>query len=381
MINKRLLIKNLLAQQDENSFFDKKRQLNLHTKEGKGKFLKHICALSNSNPNNNSYILVGIEDETNSIIGTDFYDDSRIQNLVNAYLEHAPKIQYENIAFPKLEQGKVVGLVTIFPKRGICFFIKKCHVIQAGTFYSRVGSTTVPEYIEQIVDNREVVESIENNSRNNLQDVLDNVVRFMTETHPDMKPHYNVFKEYFILCWAGKSKYVHGKKFLSRVDIVLINDEVKLFYSALDEVIISYTEEEFVITEYVRLGLKESSSYYPFSRQTLHFYDNMTYAITSEIIFQTPEYNPKMLTHIYRYNLSLLEKIKRNRNLTANEQKEAKHLPYALMICYLNGFEDSKDLLIDAKNSLKSFENKKVFIAFKEVMRILRKLKYENQNE
>ena len=42
MINKRLLIKNLLAHNDENSFYDKKRQLNLHTKEGKAKFLKHI---------------------------------------------------------------------------------------------------------------------------------------------------------------------------------------------------------------------------------------------------------------------------------------------------------------------------------------------------
>ena len=56
MINKRLLIKNLLAHNDENSFYDKKRQLNLGLKEGKAKFLKHICALSNSNPKNNSYI-------------------------------------------------------------------------------------------------------------------------------------------------------------------------------------------------------------------------------------------------------------------------------------------------------------------------------------
>lgn len=85
MINKRLLIKNLLAHNDESSFYDKKRQLNLHTKEGKGKFVKHICALSNSNPTNNSYIVVGVEDGDNEITGTDFYDDSRIQNLVNAF--------------------------------------------------------------------------------------------------------------------------------------------------------------------------------------------------------------------------------------------------------------------------------------------------------
>ena len=68
MINKRLLIKNLLAHNDECSFYDKKRQLNLHSREGKAKFLKHICALSNSNPTNNSYIVVGVEDHDNEVL-------------------------------------------------------------------------------------------------------------------------------------------------------------------------------------------------------------------------------------------------------------------------------------------------------------------------
>ena len=84
MINKRLLVKNLLAHNDENSFYDKKLQLNLGNKEGKAKFLKHICALSNSNPKNNSYIVVGIMDHDNDIVGVDFFDDAKLQNLVNA---------------------------------------------------------------------------------------------------------------------------------------------------------------------------------------------------------------------------------------------------------------------------------------------------------
>ena len=78
MINKRLLIKHLLAHNDENSFYDKKRKITLSYKEGKAKFLKHICALSNSNPKNNSYIVIGVEDEDNNIIGVDFFDDSKI---------------------------------------------------------------------------------------------------------------------------------------------------------------------------------------------------------------------------------------------------------------------------------------------------------------
>ncbi|WP_396178086.1 DUF5929 domain-containing protein [Flavobacterium sp.] len=47
------------------------------------------------------------------------------------------------------------------------------------------------------------------------------------------------------------------------------------------------------------------------------------------------------------------------------------------MICYLNGFDDAKEQLIAAKPFLKAAENKIVYIAFKEVMRILRKMKYD----
>jgi len=46
MINKRLLIKKLLSHNDENSFYDKKQQLDFGSKIGKAKFIKHICAMS-----------------------------------------------------------------------------------------------------------------------------------------------------------------------------------------------------------------------------------------------------------------------------------------------------------------------------------------------
>ena len=131
MINKRLLVKNLLAHNDENSFYDKKQKISLDNKEGKAKFLKIVCALSNSNPENNSYIVIGVEDQSNSIDGVDFFDDSKIQNLINAYLQNPPKIQYENIPFPTLPRHKVIGLVTIHPnkfvtslKKGIWKYVK-----------------------------------------------------------------------------------------------------------------------------------------------------------------------------------------------------------------------------------------------------------------
>ena len=377
MINKRLLIKNLLAHNDENSFYDKKRQLNLHTREGKGKFLKHICALSNSNPSNNSYIVVGVEDESNEIVGDDFFDDSRIQNLVNAFLENPPKIQYENIPFPHLSKDRVVGLVTIKPKSKVSFFKKGIHTILANTTFKRVGSNTVPteDKIAFSKQNIETVISIENNSRNSIAYTLEGVLDFINFRHKDMFSSYKVFKELFIVCWSGHKKVTRDNTYYSRVDIELINEQIKLFYSAQDEVSIVYTDNEFVITEYISLGLNDKTSYYPLEKVTITFYDNGYYKIENQMLFEPPIFNKKMLYHIYNTNKSLLAKMEKGMVLTKREEKDLENLPSTLMICYLNGFENAKQRLIDAKALLKP--NQSVYISFKEALRVLRKMKYD----
>jgi len=377
MINKRLLIKNLLAHNDESSFYDKKRQLNLHTREGKGKFLKHICALSNSNPTNNSYIVVGVEDHDNEIVGDDFFDDSRIQNLVNAFLENPPKIQYENVPFPNLPKDRVVGLVTIKPKNKVSFFKKGIHTIPAHSVFVRRGSNSVPieGEFEKNFQNTETVIGIENNSRNSIEYTLDGVIDFMNFRHKDISPKYKVFKELFVICWAGTQKKIRDKTFLSRVDIELINEQIKLFYSAHDDVTITFDDNTFTILEYVPLGLNDKTSYYPLEKQTIRFYDNGYYKIEREMLFEPPEFNRKMLFHIYNSNLALIDKLQKGFSLSAREQKDLQNLPSTFMICYLNGFEDAKQKLIDAKSILKPFPS--VYLSFKEALRILRKMKYD----
>ena len=377
MINKRLLIKNLLAHNDECSFYDKKRQLNLHTREGKAKFLKHICALSNSNPANNSYIVVGVEDHDNEMVGDDFFDDSRIQNLVNAYLENPPKIQYENVPFPNLSKEKVIGLVTIKAKSKTSHFKKGIHTILPNAVFIRRGSNTVPteEEIEKNYQNTETVIGIENNSRNSIGYTLDGVMDFMNFRHKDMSPKYKVFKELFVICWAGVPKKYRDTTYLSRVDIELINEQIKLFYSAQDVVTITYNEDSFTIIEYVSLGLNDKTSFYPLEKQTLHFYENGYYKIDREILFQPPEFNKKMLFHVYNSNISLLNKLEKGLVLNEREQKDLENLPSTFMICYLNGFEDAKQKLIDAKLLLKPYTP--VYLSFKESLRILRKMKYD----
>jgi hypothetical protein len=379
MINKRLLIKNLLAHNDESSFYDKKRQLNLHTREGKAKFLKHICALSNSNPTNNSYLVVGVEDHDNEIVGDDFFDDSRIQNLVNAFLQNPPKIQYENVPFPNLSKDKVIGLVTIKPNNKTSYFKKGIHTILPNSIYIRIGSNTVPveDSYEKNYQNEKTVIGIENNSRNSIEYTLDGVIDFMNFRHKDISPKYKVFKELFVICWAGIPKRVRNKTYLSRVDIELINEQVKLFYSAFDEVTVEYSDDNFTITEYVSLGLNDKTSYYPLEKVTLHFYDNGYYKMDTELLFQPPEFNKKMLFHIYNANLSLIDKLHKGLTLSPSESKDLENLPSTLMICYLNGFHEAKHKLIEAKPLLKTQTNSNVYLSFKESMRILRKMKYD----
>lgn len=384
MINKRILIKNLLAHHDENSFYDKKRQLNLHTREGKGKFLKHICALSNANPENNSYIVVGVEDESNEMMGDDFFDDSRIQNLVNAFLENPPLISYENVPFPNLPKDKVIGLVTIKPNPQISYFKKGIHNILSQSTFVRIGSNSVPVEIEYFKtdsvvqsSNKETVLSIENISRNNIEHTLDGVMDFMVNRHKGMRVYYKVFKELFVVCWAGHKKQVRNQILYSRVDIELINEQIKLFYSSFDEVSIEFNNDFFRITEYVQLGLNDKTSYYPLESVTIHFYENGYYQIEHQFLFEPPQFNIKMMHHIYNAQLSLLKKIKNQNTLNPREEKELENLPSTLMICFLNGFEQAKKLLIEAKEDLKSFPNSNVFFNFKETMRILRKVKYD----
>ncbi len=99
------------------------------------------------------------------------------------------------------------------------------------------------------------------------------------------------------------------------------------------------------------------------------------------MLFEPPEYNRKMLHHIYNSNVALLSNLQKSVILNEAEEKDLLNLPSTLMICYLNGFEEAIQLLIDAKSILKNYPKTEVFINFKEVMRIVRKIKYNKNNE
>ena len=378
MINKRLLIKNLLAHNDESSFYDKKLQINISSKEGKAKFLKHICALSNSNPNNNSYIVIGVDDQYNHIIGVDFFDDSKIQNLINAYLSYPPIIQYENIPFPHLNDDKVVGLVTIRPKESqeVTSLSKNIWKYYRGSVFFREGSMSMPKVLDtQLTDsNSEIVSAIEAHAQNNIEYTLDGVFDFMAQRE-DYNPKYKVFKEYFVMCWSGHKKTIENQTFYSRVDIALINEQVRLFYSTLDAVEISYDKDSFEIIEYVNLGLNGENTYFKLEKTTITFGNNAAYSIDSELLFSPPQYDKKALYHIFNTNNALMERLKQGADLTPEQTKDLMNVPATYLICYFNGIEAALTRLQSAKKLLYSFSDD-AHSLYKESMRILRKAKY-----
>ncbi|WP_158839997.1 ATP-binding protein [Polaribacter sp. L3A8] len=378
MINKRLLIKNLLSHNDENSFYDKKQKLSLNSKEGKAKFLKHICALSNSNPENNSYLVIGIEDEENKIVGVDFFDDSKIQNLVNAYLKNPPKIEYENVPFPRLPRHKVIGLVTIYPNNKITSLLKNTWKYKKGTTFYRRGSNSIPSSgnFELRNTNKGIVEAIEKNASNNIKLTLDGVFDFINNHKPAYNPQYKVFKEQFVLCWAGEKKIINGEEYFSRVDIELINEQVKLFFSALDDVQISYNNQSFIITEYIYLGLEKQEELYPLEKTIINFKDNGKHDIVKEFLFVPPKLDIGIMLHIYKNNKAIIQKIEKEIPLSDIENEAVLRLPTNYLICFLHGFIDAADQLKKAKTYIRNLEDKTTYIKYKEAMRVIRKVQY-----
>jgi len=228
--------------------------------------------------------------------------------------------------------------------------------------------------IELTDSNSEIVASIESHSRNNIEYTLDGVFDFMTQ-RKDYNPTYKVFKEYFVMCWSGQKKKIKTQTFYSRVDIELINEQVRLFYSTLDAVKLSYDNDSFKIIEYVNLGLNGKNTYYQLEETVITFGNNAIYSIDSKLLFKPPQYDKKILHHIFNANNALIDRLKQGMKLTAAQLKDLKNVPATYLICYFNGFDAALSQLQAAKPLLYKHSDE-VYALYKESMRILRKAKY-----
>lgn len=355
MLNKRLLIKNLLSHNDENTFFDKKELIDLNSKEGKAKFLKHISALSNSNPENNSYLIIGIEDETNAIKGVHLLDDSKIQNLVKSYLIRPPLVKYENIYFPDLPKDKVVGLLTISPNKHQTTFGKSIAKIPKGTAYYRQGSNSLPiddDFIA-IASNKSLVDDLENYSKVSLKQLLDDLFDFFQLWRDAYSPQYLVFKEQFVVCWAGYPSDYKDEQYLSEVDIRILNEGSRFFYSAMQWVRLKMSDNDLCVTEYVILGFGDNYKLYKLEATILSFEENGRFTSQTKIIFDPPKFDNSQIKKLYIHAKELEQKIINGYKIqTTDDLSEYEGLANYFLICYLNGIQESKKDLINSKNYL-----------------------------
>lgn len=374
MINKRLLIKNLLAYHGENSFYDNKEKLDLYSRPAKAKFLKHICALANANPKNKAFIVVGIDDRTNDLKGVDFFDDARLQNLIDAYVDNAPQVQYENVPFPELQRHKVIGLVSVQSIGKVAKLKKSIWNFNSGNIFLRMGSTS--RLVDALVledYNSKTVTEIEKQSHNNIELTLNGVFDFL-HRHKDVREaQYLVFNEQFVLCWAGQKKVVGDKTFYSRVDIELVNEQVRLFYSYMDEVKIEISKKAFITTEYVPLYMNGAYEYFALEKNIIHFKDNGEYKLASEILFKPPVLEQKTVQQIFKNSNNLFQKLSKNL-LNNKELSKIKFLPDFYLISYLNGVETALERFENLGVLLKNLEDKTAYIKYKEVKRVFRKV-------
>ncbi len=377
MLNKRLLIKNLLSHNDENTFYDKKESLDLNTHEGKTKFLKHVCALSNSNPGNNSYLIIGVTDETNEIKGFELVDDSKVQNLVKANLSNPPLVKYENIYFPHLSKNKAVGLLTITPESNQTAFKKTMGKVFSGTCYYRKGSNSIPLDEDFSIDpgNKKAVSEIENFSNVSFKQLLDDVFDFYNTWGKEYDPQYLVFKDQFILCWAGYRTDFNGKPLLSEVDIRIVNEGSRIFYSADQRVNVFISDSEFNITEYVVLGFDNNHKLYPLEKTSLSFDDNGQYSLNTEVIFKLPEFDGKQIDNLYEKAKNIENKLKNGLPISSiHNSLSAEELANYFLISYFNGIDRAKSDLINSADYLEGAAAQ----CRSECMRILEKA--ENSN-
>ena len=88
-----------------------------------------------------------------------------------------------------------------------------------------------------------------------------------------------------------------------------------------------------------------------------------------------PQFDKKVLHHIYNANNAILEKLKKGLSFTKIEELDLKNLPVTYLICYLNLFHEAIDKLNEAKPYLRNY-SEELYNLYKESMRILRKVKY-----
>lgn len=353
MIDKRKLIREILRYNpSENSFYDLKVDINLADFKEKTKFLKHISALSNSNPENQSFLIFGVENETRKIVGLNWLDDATFQNIIRSNLNNPPSILYDNVIFPDLPHDRFVGLLTIYPPKEPVSFKTKMLKFSKGAKFFRCGSQTLLEDelpSVKLPNNKELVEKIQKLSKISLSAIIREVLKFYKETSPSYCPSHVVFNDQYVICYSyWPENNFDEKDLVSEVTITLPSENVLLFISAVDYVKIRVTDNSFIVTQMAHLYFNKKPNLLPFEETAFLFETNSDYKIEKRLVFRVPKIRKKDANSIIKRYKGFFSNYK---NLSEIDRiGPAETFCDELLICALNGYPEARDLFLNYLN-------------------------------
>ena len=298
MKDKRKLIRELLRYNpSENSFFDLKENIDLKDKKTKEKFVKHVCGLSNSNQENDSFLIFGVENITRKIVGSPWRDDSIFQDLLASYISDCPLITYDNVIFPDLPHDKFIGLLTIHANNKSSCIKIPISSFPVGTRFYRFGSQTLEEKAlpnSCIPKNIKTIEEIYRLSKVSLNQQINEILEFYKNSSPEYFPSHVVFNDQYVICYRGwPNAHPDAPDLFSEVTINLISENVSLFISAVDYVRISSSVDTFEVTEMAHLYYLKQNHFIPRRETVFRFYSNSDYKVEKRFIFVPPKIRAK----------------------------------------------------------------------------------------
>lgn len=338
LINRRKLIRILLELGGERPYFELKQELDLASDLGKSKLVRAVCALANSSPNNTAYIVVGIENGTNRILGALPIDDQRFQQIIRTYLDPAPVILYENVA---TESGMNLGLLSIRRGSRAVRLAKDTGELKKGSFFVRCGSECLPAAEADIPSSSHYegeLRDVERRSAVRLEDTITDLLAFQGKVGPSYDPRVAVFNDMHVLCYSG---WKMGGDLESEAWVELLGEGVSMFVSAVDYVKFIRNEKSFHLIHHQPLYWREKRHDLPLSETTFSFHEDGSYQRTEQIVFsplRVPESEIGEVLAAYEVAL------KRYRD-GAGIDGRMEIFPYELAVAHLIGSERAGEML------------------------------------
>jgi hypothetical protein len=97
--------------------------------------------------------------------------------------------------------------------------------------------------------------------------------------------------------------------------------------------------------------------------------------MNTELIFEPPRYDTRELFHVYNTNNTLVKLLEQKVRLSENQLLDLRRLPDTYLICFLNGFEEAKEQLENARGLIKVIDQE-AYDSLKEALRVIRKVRY-----